>query len=551
MRTSRRAFLRQSGLAAGAMCLTPHDVAVGAAGGDARQTLNPWRLEPVDLRRFIRLGVEHIYQGAVNQRRECLPFLRFNLTSPPTWARHEYWSSPHMTGRFLDALALCADVVDVPHDEEVIDGLRKLLHDCLDNPMQLPFESLPDPQGRESADMSTCREVLLGLVGLWTWRECEQSKTLARSLVRAMDKATRDTGLYPAKTLYENGWGASEPGWINNTTGRSIGALTAYYRATKDELAIDLARRFADINIERTFTSEGKLTEASGTHLHSTEGTMASILDLGVLTQDQRYIEIGKRIYDVGLKPWRTSYGWAKEIRSLKMGRGEANNTGDFIEAALTLAFNGHPETFADAERFIRNALLASQVVATDWIPQSDETDTNDYAYSDIRKRARGAFVFTTPNGYDSYNTDLMGGSLRALCKAYHASVTGSPEDARINMCFSTDAPWGTVRSSLPEQGQIQIRTLQPQKLFVRLPEGISEKAITLRVAGKLRPAMCNRSELVIGDVPAESDTKISFNLPRRTTQESAPGYEKPFEIEWAANTIVAMQPAEGKIALY
>jgi len=59
------------------------------------------------------------------------------------------------------------------------------------------------------------------------------------------------------------------------------------------------------------------------------------------------------------------------------------------------------------------------------------------------------------------------------------------------------------------------------------------------------------RVSLVIGDVPAKSDTTISFNLPRQTTQESAPGYEKPFEIEWAANTIVAMRPSEGQIALY
>ena len=40
------------------------------------------------------------------------------------------------------------------------------------------------------------------------------------------------------KTLYENGWGKHEPGWINNTTGRAIGALTACYRVTGDERAM-------------------------------------------------------------------------------------------------------------------------------------------------------------------------------------------------------------------------------------------------------------------------------------------------------------------------
>ena len=53
--------------------------------------LNDRRLKAVDLKQAIRLGVEHIYQGAINRKRGCLPLVRFGLTESPPWARHEYW----------------------------------------------------------------------------------------------------------------------------------------------------------------------------------------------------------------------------------------------------------------------------------------------------------------------------------------------------------------------------------------------------------------------------------------------------------------------------
>jgi len=110
------------------------------------QRLNDLRLKAIDLRQFIRLGVEHIYHGAINRRRGCLPLVRFGLTESPPWARHEYWGSPHMVGRFLDALAVSAPIIDVP-DEEAVDGLSKLLFACLDNPTGFAFDTLPNPEG--------------------------------------------------------------------------------------------------------------------------------------------------------------------------------------------------------------------------------------------------------------------------------------------------------------------------------------------------------------------------------------------------------------------
>ena len=510
----------------------------------AKSRLNPLRLQPVDLRTHIRLGVNHIYEGAIDARQQYMPFVRFNLTQAPTWARHEYWGCPHMVGRFLDALAVSSEVIDIPPHDEADNALRDLLRNSLRNPTGFAFDAGPGETGKRGAMIHSCREVLLGLLALARWKKCEQSAELARGLVRNIEKATRETGMFPAPYIYEDGWAKPEKDQINSTIGRLIGALMKYYRQTKDDLAVQLAKRFADVNIAKTFTAEGELTELAGGHLHSTEGTMTALLDLGVLTGDKRYFEIGHRFYDVGLRRWRTSFGWAKESRDSKPGRGEANNTGDFIEAAVILGSNGYPEYFRDAECFIRNGLLAAQVVDTNWISQSTEKDTEEYAYSEIRRRAKGAFAFTTPYGYHSYNTDLMGGALQSLGEAYHAMATEDSAGCHVNMLFPADLPGLSLRSSLPEAGQLQIETKQPCTLHVRIPGWVERQSLKLRVNNQSQPPRWEKNELALGKLQPKTVVEITFDQPRRRTLETAPGYATPYEIDWLGDTIVGMKPA-------
>lgn len=557
-RRNRRVFIQQSVAAIAATPLfcgnltaaEPHsDQKPGVPVSD-HQRLNPWRLEPIDLRRFMRLGVEHIYQGAIDRQRGCSPFVCMNLTEPTTGATHVFWGSPHMVGRFLDALAVTADLIDVPADEEAINGLRTLLHNSLENSFGLPFDAGVDPSiGKRSASMHNCRETLLGLVALWQWRKCERSAALARKLVRTIEEVTRKTGTFPSGQLTDDGWTTPEPSILNMTSGRLIGALIAYYRASKDHAAIDLAKRFAEININETFTPEGELTPAAGVHLHSTEGTTTALLDLGVLTGEDRYFQIARRVYDVGLKPWRTSWGWAKERREDGLGRGEANNTGDFIEAALILGQSGLPQYFRDAERFIRNGLLASQIVTTDWIVQSNDADTDDCVHSDIRRRARGAFAFTSPNGYYSYNTDLMGGSLQSLAQAHRQIVSKDAAGVHVNLLFSCDSPWLSLRSMLPVEGRLDIQVRKLATLFVRI-EDVAQQDVVVQVNGQPRATKWKGTELVLGQLPPTAAVTIRFPRAKRRISETPRGYGA-YEVDWVGDTIVAMQPSEGRIPLF
>jgi len=522
------------------------------------QRLNDLRLKAIDLRQFIRLGAEHIYRGAINRKRGCLPLVRFGLIESPPWARHEYWGSPHMVGRFLDALAVSAPIIDMPDDEEAVNGLRRLLFDCLDNPTGFAFDTLANPEGKRSAAMHHCREVLLALTGLMQWKDCEKSRKLAHQFVRTIEAATRETHTFPAPILFEDGWEekSDAENYPNTHSGRLIGALVKYYRVTNDPIALDIAIRFAEHNIAHTFTPEGELTELAGTHLHSTEGTVTAIIDLGILTNTSHYIDLGKRLYDVGLRPWRTSFGWAKESRSFSEGRGEANNTGDFIEAALLLGQARHPnscefgyEYFSDAERMIRNELLACQIANTDWIPEYDGTpDTDDYFYSDVKIRARGAFAFTTPNDYHSYNTDLVGGAVQSLCEAWNVIFTKSQSGLHVNLLFSKESEDITMRSHLPEEGRIEITLRQAYPLFICMPSWLSKDALQVFVNGQMRSPSFHRHEIFIPELTQGDRVELIFPQAKKHTTESAAGYDELYEIDWLGDTIINISP-QGKIA--
>ena len=515
------------------------------------QRLNDLRLKAIDLRQFIRLGVEHIYHGAINRCRACLPLVRFGLTESPPWARHEYWGSPHMVGRFLDALAVSAPIIDMSADKEADDGLRQLLFACLNNPTGFAFDTLPNPEGKRSAAMHHCREVLLALTGLIKWKNCDESRKLAHQFVRTIEAATRETGTFPASMLFEEGWAEhpAEESFPNTHSGRLIGALVKYYRVTNDPVALDIAIRFAEHNIAHTFTPEGELTELAGTHLHSTEGTVAAIIDLGILTNEYYYIDFGKHLYDVGLRPWRTSFGWAKESRNFSEGRGEANNTGDFIEAALLLGQAGYREYFGDAECMIRNGLLASQIVNTDWISNYEGTpDTEDYIYSDVKSRARGAFAFTTPNDYHSYNTDLVGGAVQSMGESWNAIFTKDQSGLHVNLLFSKESEEMTMRSHLPAEGKLEITLHQEYPLFIRVSSWLSRETLQIFVNGQTCSPRFHRHEVFISELAPGDRVELLFPQTKQRTTELAAGYDTPYEIDWLGDTIVNISP-QGKIA--
>ena len=190
--------------------------------------------------------------------------------------------------------------------------------------------------------------------------------------------------------------------------------------------------------------------------------------------------------------------------------------------------------------------------MTTDWIPQSSLADTRDYAYAQIRDRARGAFAFTLPNAYHSYNTDLMGGALQSLAEAYQASVVKEESGVWVNLLFSTDTPWLRVRSEVPRAGRLHLEVLQEERVSVRLPDWVPPESVQVDRAGSPGETRRRENTLDLGSLAKGSKVTVTFDQPERRTREKAPGFPDPFEVEWRGDTILAMEPRPSQpIALY
>ena len=408
------------------------------------------RRNEIDLKRHLALGVAFIINN-LDERQNYLPFFHYELIQQPTHMRHGPFDSPHVVGRFLDALGRCSRIMDLPDETGIYDALAQQLYDSLErHESGLPWNR-PTPWQPDVAAMHNCREVVLGLLALWNWRADPRAEPALRRLCRSILGAIGDGARFPAESLGPDGWTKAFSGILAPppaTTGRLIRPLVQYYRQSDDEIALELARRFAADNLALAFDADGSIAEAAGTHMHSITGTITGLIDYGILVGDDAIVEGARRAYDVGMRPFRSSYGWVKEFRwapwlaeplqaagyaGFDINRGEANNTGDLIEAALLLGQAGYPGYYEDADRMLRNHLLASQMVDTSWAREaSGHEDDDETRYGNVAQRARGGFCFGGTKGLISYpeeayqvNADLVGGALQAICEAWEAIADG------------------------------------------------------------------------------------------------------------------------------
>ena len=167
--------------------------------------------------------------------------------------------------------------------------------------------------------------------------------------------------------------------------------------------------------------------EAAGTHMHSITGTITGLIDYGILAGDETIIEGARRAYDVGMRPFRSSYGWVKEFRwapwlaeplqaagyaGFDINRGEANNTGDLIEAALLLGKAGLPGLLRRCRSHAAQSSVGIASRGHIWVREASGHEDDDEALWQRGAAARGGFCFGGINDLISYR----GRSLPGQC---------------------------------------------------------------------------------------------------------------------------------------
>lgn len=520
-------------------------------------------LPDLDLPGRVRLAWQYI-GNALDERRGYRPFFSWALAESPAYALHTHYDMPHVVGRFLDALLGSAELADAQPDAEVERILTDLLFQTISPDDALGWSD-SGAAGVPEALIHDQRELLYALADLIRFRDSDDARRACARFSRSVQRLIGDSDAFPGYALRASGWDVGEGHsfyYAPTNSGRLVHALLRYYRLSHDEVALNLARRFADDNRARCFTEDGRLTDAAGIHLHSVAGTVEGFLELGLLLGEREYVEHARRIYDVGFSPYRSSFGWVKEnIRNATLD-GEANNTGDLMRIALLLGQHGYPEYFEDAERGLRNHLLASQLLDAGWVQgATGEPDTDERSYRDIGRRAVGGFGFTTVADWMidltpgrrakrfPLNADIVQGSLQAIVACWEAAVTKNAAGTWVNLFLDRSAHGVSVTDRMASAGRVTVTAHESTALFLRRPSWATAEDISLSINGERRSLSVQGRYLFVPGLSAGDTVEAAFVRRPVSTVEHVDHY--PFSVTWYGDHVLDLQPRSGNLPLY
>lgn len=489
--------------------------------------------EPVDLVERIRLGVNALV-GGLDPTQGYTPYWNLNADG----FRHAgMWDRFHDVPRALHALGMAEQATGEPVDEAVWRGLGQQMIDLFDEEDELPGTG-HDESGERHVHLHNIREAAHGLAALirrGDGRADQWARRMVRRLLRAVDEEGRiDLGKLPDYV--------GDYTWQPHQEGRAVDALVRLYRLTGDEAALELAGRMTRYARTCCFTEAGQIRETAGSHGHSLTAMVAGMADFALATRDAELLLWVKRVYDVGCPRFNSRFGWSMESLQRYDRRGESNNTGDLLRAALLLGRGGWSGCFEDAERILRGHLLPSQLLDAGDLPDGE---AGEDARSRLASRAVGGFAFPTPNAYQldagaSLMTfDITSGAVDGLCEALWACAVRDEAAVRVNLHFSCRIPELRVCSQLSREGCLEVEKESSVNALVRLPSWVEPGDIAVAVDGEAWEARVFNSFLA---VPRRA-RKAALTFPLRETRTTEWICYEQYTIDWRGDQIVAMSP--------
>lgn len=545
---NRRDFVKWSGLfAAGASLGSLRLSAAETAPPEtADERLRRRLLEPVDLLERIRLARSALL-GILDTDRQHLPYwnCEFDKGDLQYFKHGPYdgegvWDRIHNTGRVLHGLTMAEAITGEKTDPTIIADLTRIMVGVFSAGDGLPGDS-DTKDGKRAMSLHNLREALNGLTALIQRGE-PQAAPLAQQLVRRLRASLDDKGrLHMDRLPSYVGAYSSQP----HMEGRTVDALVRYYRVSGDAVALETAGLITGFALKHCFTEVGALTPLAGTHGHSINVLVAGMIDYAIEINDAALLAQARRTFDVGLAQINSSFGWSMESVHRLVLRGEANNTGDLLRAALLLGRAGFPEYYGRAERILRGHLLPSQLL--DVSGYSDDPAAKEDRYRSLASRCRGGFAVPTPNDLQLnpqaplHICDITSGAVDALCETYRAAVQEDAQDARVHLLFSVATPTTRVQSALSREGRIEVAPGGGRNAWVRIPAWVAPAEVGVEVNGvTAKPHFIGSYVFVAGD--AQTPTVIvKFPLREARTVETV--VYQPFTIDWRGDQIVAMSP--------
>jgi hypothetical protein len=337
-------------------------------------------------------------------------------------------------------------------------------------------------------------------------------------------------------------------------------------------LHIDQAEELAG-QIVSVVESDAKIITADGSiphgiHMHSYLRTLMGLAMFATFNRDHALLlDIAHRARMV--KKAGTRFGFLPEVYNRRgdIITCETCTLMDYMGLLVTLANNGFPEFWDDAECLLRNHLLESQARDMPWLAASAvKSDTPQFSFRDIGRRMQGGFAgWSSPNhllGAHETLTWWGGPELKGKVRAFQNCCGGSgvhaffiawkniaryqDETLYVQMHVDKELPEATIRSDQPFSGKTWIYLKQPLHLHVRMPDFVDARDLSITVNGESKEPLIENGYLILYGLLAGTDVAVHYPLPltEETITIGNEGYQSySYRVQWRGATVIAMKP--------
>ncbi len=524
--------------------------------GPLRDYASPEKL-PIrtDLKEAIALSMGHLV-SLFDADRDMEPYFYSNHRVDGTGEMHHSVNIgiPHVTGRCLLGEEVAHAATGLPIDPAGLEVLRRYAQVSFDNPYDMNAYTDPEKNNAKFVEFHNVREGLFSLWALIVHDRDPWALETANKVIAMLQRITDERGVWSNTLIDQTPMAGHYGGASIPNLARTVEPLLALHRATGNATALELASQYARAGVAELYDADGRFTEwtRSSGHVHSITSALSGITDYALLVNDEEMIAQCRRVMDVGVPEYHSSWGWGDEVfpehPANVVGRGEINQTGDVVRTALMLGQSGHPEYYALAERYLRGMLLPTQHREAELraFMRDNEKPKSDAEF-DVIRRTVGGYAMQLPNDrmregdWPLSTLDITSGAIHAMAECYRHRVTRNGDTSSVNLFFDYEGEDVTIESGLPMEGRIAFTMQQAGTLRVRVPEWCEGAEMKSEVDGTVAAAEVDKGYLVIAGLAAGARGEVRFPVACKVEKETVDSTE--YTTTWIGNQIVDIQP--------
>lgn len=527
------------------------------ARGVLREVENPVAGLPIrtDLRTAIALSVEHL-ASLFDRDHDNEPFFYSNRRED---GMGEMFHSvnigiPHVVGRCLLGILAAEEATGIPAPADGVAILTRYCKVQFDDPNHLNSYVDPQRDNKRFIEFHSMREGLYGLVYLMAQRNDSWAREEAQRMLASLDSITDPAGRWSPELAYQKGFARRLEGVSIMNASRMVDPLMKYYRLTRNPLALKLAAGYARQGLSLGFTDDGRFTPMalSSGHIHSITSSLSGIIDYAIFANEREMLEKCIRVMKTGVPEYFSTWGWGDEVMpehpANVIGRGEINQTGDVIRAALLLGEAVDAAYYDWAERYLRSMILPtqhrepelSQILKDAPHPRTD-------AECNVLRRSIGGFSMQLPNDrmrpgdWPLSTLDITSGAAHAMSECWNHLIRSTGNVTRVNLLFDCRDKHVEITSHLPLRGRVDFAVCEDHTLMVRVPPWLDTKTIRLMVKREARPVELKSGYIVVAGLQRGAQGSLTFAVPCKVEKEVVDGTE--YTTTWVGNQIIGIAP--------